>query len=162
MRIHLKSVRFAWLMLALSATPVAAADPAGSVVEAVKARNHQAIRALLDRHANVNAREADGTTPLHWAVRVDDPESVQLLLRAGADVNVANRSGVTPWMLGRRNGGAGWPDAWRGAGRVAPQDWREGRTCLMRAARPGDPAVIKAWIALGANVNAPETWLERR
>ena len=69
MRTRFKSARAAGLMLVVSATLVAAADPAGSIVEAVKARNHQAIRALLDRHANVNAREADGTTPLHWAVR---------------------------------------------------------------------------------------------
>jgi len=159
MRTRFKSARAAGLMLVVSATLVAAADPAGSIVEAVKARNHQAIRALLDRHANVNAREADGTTPLHWAVRGDDPESVQLLLRAGADVNVANRYGVTPLMLAATNGSAGVADALLRGGADATAALPEGETVLMTAARTGDPGVIKALIAHGANVNAHENWL---
>ena len=38
---------------------------------------------------DVNAVEADGTTALHWAVRQNDLELVDRLLRAGADVNAA-------------------------------------------------------------------------
>jgi uncharacterized protein len=159
MRIRLRFARAAWLMLALSAAPVAAAGQSGTVVEAIKARNHQAVRALLDRRANVNAREADGATPLHWAVRLDDLDSVRLLLRAGADVNVANRYGVTPLMLAATNGSAAITEALLRAGADATAALPEGETVLMTAARTGDPGVVGALIAHGANVNARESWL---
>jgi uncharacterized protein len=159
MRIRLTFTRAAGLALALSATPVAAADQAGSIVDAVKARNHQAIRLLLDRHANVNAREADGTAPLHWAVRGDDLDGVRLLLRAGAEVNVANRYGVTPLMLAATNGNAAMIDVLLRAGADVTAALPEGETVLMTASRTGDPGVVKALIARGANVNAREGWL---
>jgi len=140
----------------LSAVPAAAQ---ASLPEAIKGRNHQAVRILLDRHANANAREADGTTPLHWAVRVDDLESVQLLLRAGAAVNVANRYGVTPLMLAATNGSGLVVNALLRAGADATAALPEGETALMTAARTGDPGVVKALLAHGANVNAREGWL---
>src|SRR5438093_12870248 len=99
-----RSVSAAAFIVVLSAARMASAGQAGSLADAIKARNHQAVHVLLDKHANVNAREADGTTPLHWAARVDDLETVQLLLRAGAEVNVGNRYGVTPLMLAATNG----------------------------------------------------------
>jgi ankyrin repeat protein len=159
MSILLKSARLGWLMLAVSATPVAAADQAGSVLDAIKVRNHQAVRALLDRHANVNTREADGTTALHWAARLDDLESARLLLRAGAEVNVVNRYGVTPLMLAATNGSAAMTDALLQAGADATAALPEGETVLMTASRTGDPGVVRALIARGANVNAREGWL---
>src|ERR1700733_627152 len=83
----------------------AIADDA-TLVEAVKAGNRDAIRTLLEHPAGVNTPEADGTTALHWAVRADDLEVVQMLLRAGADVKASNRYGVTPLSLAALNGNA--------------------------------------------------------
>jgi len=50
--------------------------------------------------------DADGTTALHWAVRANDLETVQRLLRGGASPNVANRNGVTPLLLAAINADA--------------------------------------------------------
>src|SRR5262249_10872109 len=95
-----------------------------SLVDAVKAGDHDAIRAIMKAHPDVNAREPDGTTALHWAVRADDSETVGLLVRAGAHVNAANRYGVVSLRLlsaprrparrpppvgARRGGAAGTP-----------------------------------------------------
>ena len=91
---NLRTLSAAALGVALSALSAEPAAAQASLTEAIKGRNHQGVRMLLERRANANGREADGTTPLHWAVRVDDLESVQLLLRAGAAVNVANRYGA--------------------------------------------------------------------
>ncbi|HVZ20082.1 MAG TPA: ankyrin repeat domain-containing protein [Vicinamibacterales bacterium] len=147
------------LAVVLSAAPAVAAGQAGSLVDAIQSRNHQALHVLLDRHAGVNTRSADGTTPLHWAARVDDVESVRLLLHAGAEVNVANRYGVTPLMLAATNGSVAVVDALLQAGADATAALPEGETVLMTAARTGQPAVVEALIKHGANVNAKESWL---
>ena len=62
--------------------------------------------ALLKQPAEVNAADADGTTPLHWAVRADDLDLSTRLLQAGASVKAANRYGVTPLSLAAVNGNA--------------------------------------------------------
>jgi ankyrin repeat protein len=136
-----------------------AAAQSSALVDAVRSRNHQAIHVLVDRRANVNAREADGATALHWAARVDDLESIRILLRAGADANLANRYGVTPLMLAAINGNADIADALLRSGADATATLPEGESVLMTAARTGNPDVVKALIAHGANVNAKENWL---
>ena len=68
--------------LALPAGASAAGDT--RLIEAVKAANGQAVKTLLRDRVDVNTREADGTTALHWAVRGDDVATVQQLLEAKA------------------------------------------------------------------------------
>ncbi len=62
------------------------------------------LRALIQKSANVNATEEDGTTALHWASYRDDVESATMLIRAGAKVNAANDLGVTPLWTASQNG----------------------------------------------------------
>ena len=79
---------------------VASVDAASSeLADAAMKRNREAVRALLQRKADVNAPQIDGTTALHWAVRGDDLETAELLIRAGAKVSAANRAGATPMQL---------------------------------------------------------------
>src|SRR5262245_22050053 len=47
----------------------------------------EAMKMLIDRHADVNAKNTYGSTALMWSVT--DPKKVRLLLDNGADVNVA-------------------------------------------------------------------------
>ena len=42
------------------------------LVDAVKQKDQAAVRALLQKHVDVNAPEGDGATALHWAVYGDD------------------------------------------------------------------------------------------
>src|SRR5262245_33968262 len=76
------------------------------LIDAVKAGNSDAVVALLKKSGGreVNTREPDGTTALHWAIRGDEDEIVRLLLKAGASPDAANRYGVTPLMLAATNG----------------------------------------------------------
>src|ERR1700704_3123481 len=99
--------RHVWLLVGLLAT-AAALDAAGAgttLIDAVKAGNRAAVRTLATR-TTVNATEADGMTALHWAVRADDLETTQTLIRAGANVSAANRYGITPLSLAATNGNA--------------------------------------------------------
>lgn len=81
------------LVSLLSATLVSAADT--RIADAARSADKAAVRALLARHADVNAPQADGSTALHWAAQHDDPELADILIRAGANVQAANRYGVT-------------------------------------------------------------------
>src|SRR5712691_9589973 len=76
------------------------------VIEAVRNGDRVALRALIQKKADVNAAEADGATALHWASYRDDVESAGLLLRAGAKVNAANDLGATPLWTASQNGSA--------------------------------------------------------
>jgi len=51
---------------------------------------------LLDHGANINERDAEGNTPLHYAASNHSPELVELLLKRGADVLARNKNGQTP------------------------------------------------------------------
>src|SRR5262245_19017125 len=81
----------------LPGASVAAADgPAGSsVLDAARGRDTDAVRALLRRGVDVNTRQADGATALHWAAHWNDLSMAKLLLDRGARVNQANDYGAT-------------------------------------------------------------------
>ena len=102
--------------------------------------------------------EPDGTTPLHLAVRRNDTERVDALLRAGADAKAATRYGVTPLYLACVNGNAAMIEKLLAAGADANTALPEGETALMTAARTGSVPAIKALLAHGASVNAKEGW----
>src|SRR5215218_929201 len=69
------------------------------LTDAVMRADREAVRTLLLQKIDVNASQPDGTTALHWAVRRDDVELTEVLIRAGARVDAATRYGVTPLHL---------------------------------------------------------------
>src|SRR5688572_27681331 len=128
---------FGWCLLVL--LPAVEAAAAGSeVADAVMKRNAEAVRALVQRKANVNAPQVDGTTALHWAVRFDDLAMADLLIRAGASVSAANRHGVRPLQLAAMNGNGEMLDRLLKAGADVNEPLTQhGDTALMMAARTG-------------------------
>jgi ankyrin repeat protein len=65
------------------------------LVTAIRKADAHALRKLLDRGADVNARDTEGNTPLILASFYAGPECVALMIAKGADVNAANKAGVT-------------------------------------------------------------------
>jgi ankyrin repeat protein len=156
MRVSL--LRQGWLIVLVSVISLGAGN-ALNLVDAVKTGNRDAVRVLLKQspsRAAVNAPEVDGTTALHWAVRADDYEMVQLLLHAGADAKASNRYGVTPLTLASTNGSAAMIETLLNAGADVNTTVPDGETVLMTAARTGKVDALKALIAHGANVHAKE------
>lgn len=143
------------LALLLSVTGVAGATDL-RLVDAVRQQNTEAVRALLRRHVDVNAPQADGVTALHWAVQSNDVDTADLLIQAGANVNAANQLGVTPLFLACDNGNPWMVEKLLAAGARPNAAFSAGETELMAAARTGSVPIVKALLAAGANVNAHE------
>ena len=126
------------------------------LVEAAKRADADAVRTLLDGGADANAAEADGTTALHWAARLDSVELAELLLARGADATAANAFGVRPLWLAALNGSAPMLDRLLAAGADPETASAAGESVLMIAARTGRVAAIEALLARGANANAAQ------
>ena len=151
----------ALVSLGVSATAVAATGAGGRdipLVEAVKASDAAAVRALLEQQVDVNTSEVDGTTALHWAAYQGDLDTAQLLLGAGATVDASNRYSVTPLTLASGRGNAPIVEALLDAGADANTTLPEGETVLMAAARSGNVDVLRLLLAHGADVRATEGW----
>src|SRR5438105_1972113 len=76
------------------------------LTEAVKKGDATAVRALIKARADVNAPEADGMTPLHWAALQKNLNAAHLLIQAGANAKSTTRFGITPLTLAATNGDA--------------------------------------------------------
>ncbi len=124
------------------------------IVEAAKSGNKDALTALLQKKADVNAADPDGTTSLHWASYHDDLEAADLLILAGAKVNAATDLGVTPLWLASENGSSSMVRRLLEAGANPNLALLSGETPVMVAARSGSAAVVEELLAKGANVNA--------
>ena len=127
------------------------------VVEAARARNVAAVRALIEAKADVNQPQPDGATALAWAAHWDDVEMAGALLAAGADANLANEYGVTPLELACGKGSVAMV-AKLLAGKADPNkaQWN-GTTPLMSCARTGSVGAVEALLKAGASPDARES-----
>jgi ankyrin repeat protein len=127
------------------------------LLDAVKSRDQNTVRALLQKGADVNVSEADGATALHWAAYRDDLETVDALLRAGTNVNAANELGVTPLSIACTNRNAAMVARLLAAGANSNATLSTGESVLMTCARTGSAEAVKALLAHGAKVNVSES-----
>ena len=79
-------------MFLVSAAAVGAENDA-RLMDAARRGDRAAVISLLQQKADVNATGIDGTTALHWAVRADDLDTAELLLRAGANAKATDQIG---------------------------------------------------------------------
>jgi len=143
------------LLLASGSSAAASSE----IADAAMRGDKSAVRALLEKKANVNAPQIDGTTALDWAVRADDLELTNMLLQAGANASAANQSGATPMLLAAMNGNAAILERLiqAGADPNAPVS-ETGDTALMIAARTGTVDAVRVLLDHHANINAKEKW----
>jgi uncharacterized protein len=127
------------------------------LLDAVKRRDHTAVAGLIGKHADVNAAQPDGATPLAWAVHLGERQTAEALLAAGAKVNTPDEYGETPLTLACANGDAALVEKLLKAGAEANVARWDGETALMIGAGAGNAEVVKLLIARGAVVNAAES-----
>jgi ankyrin repeat protein len=137
-----------------AASLAAASDP--PVIAAVRSGDVQALQALLKSRPDVNTRQGDGATALHWAAHLDDVRSAQLLLRAGARPGLADDTGATPLYLACTNRSAPMVETLLAAGADPNAALLNGETALMTCSRTGEAKAVGALLARGAGVNRKE------
>ena len=75
-------------------------EPSKQILKAAKTGDVTSIKALLSSDPRlIEARDSDGSTPLHCAVWKGHQQAVAALIKAGADVNAVNQNdhwGTTP------------------------------------------------------------------
>ena len=152
----MNAIRFAVGLTAFWLVAHAAQAADAPLADAAEGKDSAAVRALLEKRADVNAPQADGMTALHWATYHDDVDSVKLLLAAGADAKAASRYGVTPLSVACTNGNTAVVELLLDAGADANSTLPGGETVLMTASRTGRLGPVNSLLAHGAGVNARE------
>ena len=155
-----RTVRIALsICLVTVALPIDAGAADRRLAEAAARADTAAVRQLLSAGADVNAADADGTTPLHWAVWADDESTVQELLRARAAVTVANAFRVTPISIAAEHGNPAIVRRLLEAGAKAEDVDASGQTLLMSAVRSGNVDTVRLLLDAGANAETAEPQL---
>src|SRR5579872_4646378 len=148
------------LVAALAAAPIFAAEITGAgapLVNAIRSGDRTAaIEMIGKKSVDVNAAEADGSTPLLWAAHANDADLVARLLKAGAKPNVRNQLGSTPLEEAAFNANTEAIKALLDAGADANAAGADGQTPLMLVARTANVAAAKLLLEKGANPNAKE------
>jgi ankyrin repeat protein len=114
------------------------------------------VRNVVEKGANINARDALGMTALIKTARMGDrnKEVALFLIEKGADVNVYDKNGWTPLMHAARAGSVNIVRALieKGANLNAQDEY--GNTALMHASGGSPHAdVVRILIEKGANLN---------
>jgi uncharacterized protein len=121
---------------------------------AVRGGDVQTALLLIRAGAKVNAANRFGVTPMRLAAGNGDARLVEALLAAGVDPNETSPEGETILMTASRSGGAEAVQVLlaHGASVNRKEGWHE-QTALMWAAGDNQPAIVKALLAAGAEIN---------
>ena len=146
----------ALVLLCAMATPAMAGALEDRLADAVRDNDVVAVKSLLGRHANPNARLADKSTALTWAVDRQSGEMVKALLAAGAKADIVDFQGATPVVVACQLGDPGIVTSLLKAGANAKAARPDGISAFALCAGTSTPAALQAMIAKGASVNGAD------
>ncbi|HEU4620070.1 MAG TPA: ankyrin repeat domain-containing protein [Gammaproteobacteria bacterium] len=158
LRSRLVSLASGLVLLSAAGAPVRAAETPATpkLVAAAKADDVHAALALLDKGANADESEPDGTTALMWAVHYGELELTDKLIAAGAGVGRVNGYGASAMSEAAVRADPELLARLLAAGADVDSANADGQTALMVVARSGNVAAAKVLIDHGAMVDARE------
>jgi ankyrin repeat protein len=145
---------FLLALVALLPVTAAAADLSDLIRNG---QRNEALAAIRDG-ANVNAVQADGSSPLMFAVHSVDLEMVKELLKRGAKPNHANGLRATPLQEAVDTAQVEAVALLLKAGADPDLGNEDDETPLMRAATLGSLPMVEQLVRAGANINAREKY----
>jgi hypothetical protein len=140
-------------------------DPGADLIQAAGKGDTAAVKSLIAKRADVNARSSSGYTALMVAIDGGHAETVRALLEGGADANAKTNDGYSPLMHADDKGDLGIATALLDKGADANAKNNDGWTALMTAADRGHADIVTILLGRGADRNATnaagETALDR-
>lgn len=132
-----------------------------NLLEAVKSRNYlqdkkiNDVLVALENGANVNVKDKDGWTPLHWAASRGLNETCNILIQHGANVKVRDKYGISPFSTAINSGRMDTIDILLNAGADINIDYNnsDGSTALCGACENNDKKFVTFLLERGANPN---------
>ena len=152
-----KAFSSAMPIVVLSVLLVATArlDGANPFIEAVHRGDAARVRSLLATRPDLDARDADGNTALHWAALNGDARLVRELLERGSVPNITNHVGATPLLYAVGNVESVSALLEAGAGNTVNQASKFGTAPLVAAARyPVSTNVVRLLLERGADLRS--------
>ena len=110
--------------------------------------------------SDVNTKDADGNTPLHFAARERDHKRVEMLLSHGAEVNAKDKYGDTPLHDAARNHASDTTEILLKNGADINAKNNRGNTPLHEAVGRNSSEVAEILLKYGANANAKNNTFE--
>lgn len=136
--------------------------------------NTNIMRMLLETGINPNVTNDQGSTPLHFAVDVDRPESAQILLKFKANPYLRNNFGRTPYEMRDGRGQHVVPhhtdrmvtiiyrssmDSSNKDCSVCQEEFREGEAlCVLPCLHKFHAFCIDEWLSRSSSRNCPSCW----
>lgn len=115
------------------------------------------VRKLLNKNAEINARDGNLLTPLHCAAMQGHSEIAALLIARGAEPDTADRRGATPLFLAALHGHPDVAELLLVAGADPNMaTWDDGSTPLHASTLHGQFEVAKLLVEHGARLKTPD------
>lgn len=125
-----------------------------ALIKAAKHDDPKAIRVLLERGADVDAKDSNDGTALHMAVSKGHVKTTKLLLSHAADINAKNeKDGATPLYLAACRGNDKTAKLLLSHGADVNLKTDDGSTPLHSAARRGNAEITDLLLTHGVEVN---------
>lgn len=143
-------------IMALSVPAFAEQNDSMTMLEAIKKKDVTTFSTLIDRKdIDVNIRDEEGNTPLHWAAKMRLNEVVKPLLERKADPNLLiPEKNVSPLGIAVFHGNREMVALLLDAGAKVNVHNFQGRTALITAASMGHHEIAVMLLEHGAEINA--------
>jgi ankyrin repeat protein len=129
-------------------------NPGETLLQAAMRYNRtEAVRLLVEKGADVNAKGTGGWAALHMAVKRGDEAAVRLLVELGADINATDASGWTVLYIAVKRGDKAVARLLVELGADVNAKVIGGQTALHLATEQGDEAAARLLVEKGADVN---------
>ena len=149
LELALESGRVDAVNLVLSYEGVDALNASGWLIGMID--NPSMVETLLQHGADPNVLDSVERTPVYYAAKAGNTNSLVLLLNAGADVNVLNASFQSPLMLAVVEGDLSAVKLLLEQGADPNQIDQNGETALHKAVRRRNPEIVRCLLKNGAD-----------
>ncbi len=149
------AIALSFMMMPYAASAVWAGELENQLLTAAQLGKIDAVRSLVDKGANVNAKDS-GLTVLSWASRYGTADVVRILIEKGAKVNGKDDYGSTALTWAAESGKTDNARVLIENGADLNVKGRNGKTALMRAAEYGYADAVRLLIEKGADINAKD------